>query len=76
MSKKGLLELHDIDGRQIAIPRGKITGFVEIEEKCAYGNTFVETGPAIDGLCENGWYVTETYEEVRELYTKEETEND
>lgn len=76
MSKKGLLELHDLDGRMIAIPMGKITGFIELDSKSAYGNTFVETGPPVDDLGENGWYVAETYEEVKVLYLKKELEND
>ena len=50
------------DNRPVSIPTNKITGFVGSN---SVGKTFIATGAdGVDGS-ENGWYVNESYEEVR-----------
>lgn len=58
-----LLEFSAVTGQRIEIPVDKITGFTETQNK-GFGNTFIATGADTqDG--ENGWYVAETFDEVK-----------
>lgn len=61
-----LFDCTSIHGIKIAIPLEKITGIIEVHtEVLKLGNTFIQTGPdLIDGE-ENGWYVKETFMEIR-----------
>ena len=51
-------------GSPIAIPTNKITGFTSAT---AHGKTFIATGADDPEGGENGWYVKESYEEVKAI---------
>ena len=69
MSKS--IECHSTLKKRVCIPTRKITGFTEVGLS-VYGNCFIATGAdGVDGG-ENGWYVIETYDEVKELLDKQE----
>lgn len=52
------------NGKRIAIPAEKITGFTESD---AHGNTFISTGSDGADGGENGWYVVEKFEVVMSI---------
>lgn len=58
-----LLEFSSVNGQRIEIPVDKITGFTEVKNK-GYGSTFIATG-ADSPEGENGWYVAESFDEVK-----------
>jgi len=51
-------------GFPISIPVSAITGFVP--SASTYGKTFIATGADGADGGENGWYVAETFEQVKE----------
>jgi len=59
---------------KIAIPVSKITGFTETPSAAskAYGNCFIATGADDPEGGENGWYVIETYDEVKAILENKE----
>lgn len=62
------LEFTSKTGHRIGIPEDKITGFCECDK--SYGNCFIATGvDGVDGT-ENGWYVNESFDEVKLILEK------
>ena len=54
-----------IKNKRVAIPVEKITGFTELEGE--WGNTFIATGADDPEGGENGWYVIEKYDTVKQI---------
>jgi len=53
------------NGKRVAIPKEKITGFIEVE--LVHGNTFIATGADDIEGGENGWYVAEKFDTVKAI---------
>ena len=62
------LEFTATNHAKVSIPVKKITGFTEVIEKPAYGNCFIATGSDDADGGENGWYVIDSYEDVKAKY--------
>jgi len=65
--KTNILDFTAPHGKKVSIPIYKIVGICEptAQSKANGFNTFIATGPDdIDGG-ENGWYVIDTFEDVR-----------
>lgn len=61
-----LIEFTATNGSRICIPLSKITGFTETPlAPKALGICFVATGADDPEGGENGWYVAESYDEVK-----------
>ena len=59
-----LVEFTNMHAKRVSIPVNKITGITETMHS-SYGRTFVATGADGEDGGENGWYVSQSYEEVK-----------
>jgi len=66
-----LKEFHNVRGMKVCIPLNKITGFTEAGLP-AFGKCFIATGVDDPDGGENGWYVIETYDEVKAILENKE----
>ena len=69
-----MIEVHNIFKRRMSIPVHKIVGVLcqineneEANPEANINRTYISMGPDSEDTSENGFYVTETYEEVLAL---------
>ncbi len=67
-----MIECTSVNELQIGIPVEKITGFVSLAEDKHenWGKCFIATGADGADGGENGWYVAETYETLKQKLTE------